>query len=203
MKYCPLDLVEGLFRRYVVYPSPHALTAHVLWIAHTHLMHLWDITPRLGFFSAEPASGKSRALEVSALLASNPINTFSISGNALIRRVDEGECSIFIDEIDGIYGTASARDANSILTAMLNAGYAKGAKAYRCGDATQKFKTEGYSAFAPVMMAGLNRARLPDALKTRMICVPMKRRLPGDAVEQFRQARPIRESLRIIERVVR
>jgi hypothetical protein len=38
MTYCALDLVENYLRRFVVYPSEHALTAHVLWIAHTHLI---------------------------------------------------------------------------------------------------------------------------------------------------------------------
>ena len=66
---CPLDLLEGFFKRYVVYPDDHALTAHVLWIPHTYMMDLWDITPRMGFLSAEPGSGKSRALEVSKLTA--------------------------------------------------------------------------------------------------------------------------------------
>jgi len=57
----PLDLVEAFLRRFVIYPSEHALVAHVLWIAHTHLMDCWDTTPRLAFMSAERMSGKTRA----------------------------------------------------------------------------------------------------------------------------------------------
>ena len=38
MTYTPLDLVESYLRRFVAYPSEHALVAHTLWIAHTHLM---------------------------------------------------------------------------------------------------------------------------------------------------------------------
>ena len=38
--YCPLDLVENFLRRFIIYPSEHALVAHILWIAHTHLMEL-------------------------------------------------------------------------------------------------------------------------------------------------------------------
>jgi hypothetical protein len=33
MTYSPLDLVENYLRRFVIYPSDHAVTAHVLWIA--------------------------------------------------------------------------------------------------------------------------------------------------------------------------
>jgi hypothetical protein len=64
--YCPLDLVENYLRRFVIYPSEHALAAHVLWIAHTHLMDHWESTPRLAFMSPEPESGKTRALEVTS-----------------------------------------------------------------------------------------------------------------------------------------
>ena len=57
---CPLDLVEAYLRRFVAYPSEHALVAHVLWIAHTHLIKCFDTTPRLAFMSAEKASGKTQ-----------------------------------------------------------------------------------------------------------------------------------------------
>jgi hypothetical protein len=70
--YCPLDLVESYLSRFVAYPSEHALVAHTLWIAHTHLMEEFDTTPRLAFMSAEPMSGKTRALEVSEHLVWDP-----------------------------------------------------------------------------------------------------------------------------------
>src|SRR6516225_3015805 len=72
----PLDLVELFLKRFVVYPSEHALVAHVLWIAHCHLMDCWETTPRLAFMSAEPGSGKTRALEVTALFVPNPKLSF-------------------------------------------------------------------------------------------------------------------------------
>src|SRR5262249_18757056 len=55
--------------------------------------------------------------------------------------------------------------------------------------------------YAPVMMAGLNRAKLPDSLKSRMIAIHMKRRLPGDEITDFRkrhaeaEAKAIRDTL--------
>lgn len=199
MSYCPLDLVENYFRRYVVYPSEHALTAHTLWIPHTYMMALWDITPRMGFFSPEPGSGKSRALEVSRRLAHKPMPTASITGAAFIRMVHEGEYTIFIDELECIYANAQARDANSALTSVLNAGFESDAVAHRCE--AKSNKPETFKIYAPVMLAGLNRAKLPDSLKSRMIAVHMKRRLPGDEIADFRkryaeaEAKPIREDL--------
>ena len=72
MTYCPLDLVENYLRRFVAYPSEQALAAHVLWIAHTHLIECFDTTPRLGFMSAEKESvfGTAKAQEANAELCS-------------------------------------------------------------------------------------------------------------------------------------
>src|SRR5436190_24142052 len=57
-----LRKVYDFLDRFIVYPSEHARVAHALWVLHAHLMDRWDTTPRMAFLSAEPASGKSRAL---------------------------------------------------------------------------------------------------------------------------------------------
>ena len=67
-----LDDVHAFLGRFVAYPSEHAHVAHTLWIAHAHLMDVWDSTPRIAFLSPEPGSGKTRALEVTELLVPNP-----------------------------------------------------------------------------------------------------------------------------------
>src|SRR5688500_15156687 len=58
-----LNKIETFLSRFVAYPSEYARIAHVLWIAHTHLMNAWENTARIAFLSPEPASGKTRALE--------------------------------------------------------------------------------------------------------------------------------------------
>src|SRR5262245_38845091 len=63
-----LDAVHRFLGRFVIYPSKETHDAHVLWIVHAHVMDAWESTPRIAFLSPEPASGKSRALEVSELL---------------------------------------------------------------------------------------------------------------------------------------
>ena len=54
-----LDQVRKFLVRFIAYPSEHAAIAHVLWIAHSHLMSAWESTPRIAFLSPEPASGKT------------------------------------------------------------------------------------------------------------------------------------------------
>jgi len=72
------DLYD-LTGRFIAYPSDHAHVAHVLWIAHTHLMDAWESTPRLAFLSPEPASGKTRALEITELLVPNPVEAINVT----------------------------------------------------------------------------------------------------------------------------
>ena len=199
MTYSPLDLVESYVGRFVAYPSEHALVAHVLWIAHAHSIECFDTTPRLAFMSAEKESGKTRALEVTALLVPDPILSISASPAVIVRLVSAGKPTILYDEIDAVFGNAKAQDANGDLCAILNGGYRRGASVYRCTTNGKKVEPEVLDAFAPVAVAGLRD--LPDTLASRSIFIRMKRRAPDEKVEPFRyryhsaEAAPIKEAL--------
>jgi hypothetical protein len=86
------------------------------------MMTAWDSTPRLAFLSAEPASGKTRALEITELLVPNPVTTVNVSPAYLFRKVgsDDGSTILF-DEIDTVFG-AKAKD-NEDIRGLLNAGH--------------------------------------------------------------------------------
>lgn len=199
MTYSPLDLVENYLRRFVAHPSDHALVAHCLWIAHAHLIDVFDTTPRLAFMSAEKELGKTRALEVTALLVPEPIFSISASPAVIVRLVSNGRPTILYDEIDGVFGNAKAQEANADLRSILNGGYRRGAKVHRCVTHGKKVETEELDAFSAVAVAGLRD--LPDTLASRSIFIRMKRRSPDEKVEPFRyrynadQARPIKEAL--------
>ena len=81
-----LKAVREFLGRFVAYPSDHAKTAHVLWCAYAHLMDSWESTPRLAFLSPEPASGKTRALEITELLVPNPVSAVNVSVSYLSGR---------------------------------------------------------------------------------------------------------------------
>ena len=200
MTYCPLDLVENYLRRFVVYPSEHALVAHVLWIAHTHLMDCWETTPRLTFMSAEKESGKTRALEVTALFVPNPRLSFSMSAAALVRIVAKGHetgniPTILYDEIDNVF--SKSEEGISELRGALNSGYRRGATSTRCINSGAGIAD--FICYAPLAMAGLKT--LPDTLASRTIFIHMRRRALDEPKESFRQryhpseAKPIAEAL--------
>ena len=197
-----LDLVESFYRRFIAYPSEHAVVAHVLWTAHTHLLECFETTPRLAIMSAEKASGKTRLLEVTALFVPSPQLSFGASAAALVRIIskghDDGEIpTILFDEIDNIFRGSSRDDGTGDLRAALNTGYRRGATSPRC--VNHGAGVVHFLCFAPLAVAGLRT--LPDTLASRAIFIHMRRRAPDEEVESFRlryhpaQAEPIMQEL--------
>jgi hypothetical protein len=188
MTYCPLDQVESYLRRFVVYPSESALVVHVLWIAHTHLMDVWETTPRLGVMSPEKESGKTRLLEVTEPFVPNPFMGFSMSAASLVRVIGKGHDdheipTILFDEIDNVF--CKSEEALGDLRAALNAGYRKGATAFRCVNSGAS--VQPYACFAPLAYAGIKVRKLPETLVSRTIFIQMRRAAPDEKKESFRQ----------------
>jgi Protein of unknown function (DUF3631) len=180
-----LDDVHTFLGRFVIYPSREAHDAHVLWIAHTHVMDAWESTPRIAFLSPEPASGKTRALEVSELLVPNPVEAVNVSPAYLFRKVGSqgGPPTILFDEIDTVFGPKAKE--NEEIRALLNSGHRRGAVAGRCVMHSKTAKTEEISSYSAVALAGLGW--LPDTILSRSVVIRMRRRAPDERVTPFRR----------------
>jgi hypothetical protein len=179
-----LSAVYGFLERFVAYPSEHAQVAHSLWIIHTHLMGRWESTPRLALLSPEPASGKTRALEVTELLVPNPVSAVNVTPAYLFRKVGNTEgVTILFDEIDTVFGPKAKE--NEEIRGLLNAGHRRGAVAGRCVVHGKQVMTEEIPAYAPVALAGLDG--LPDTILSRSVIIRMRRRHQDERVEQFRR----------------
>jgi hypothetical protein len=181
-----LDQVYAFLGRFIVYPDRHAQVAHALWVAHAHMMAAWDTTPRLAFLSPEPASGKTRALEVSELVVPRPTPAINVSPAYLVRKVqaDEGLPTILFDEIDAVFGR-KPREGTEDLRSLLNAGYRRGATVGRCVMHGSIAVPEELPAFCAVALAGLND--LPDTIHSRSVIVKMRRRAPDEIIEPYRR----------------
>jgi hypothetical protein len=180
-----LDNVHRFLGQFVSYPSLEAHTAHVLWIAHTHLMDAWESTPRIAFLSPEPGSGKTRALEVTETLVPRPVEAVNVTPAYLFRKVadPDGRPTILFDEIDTVFGP-KAKD-NEEIRAMLNAGHRKGASAGRCVVRGKIIETEEIEAYCALALAGLGT--IPDTILSRSVVIRMRRRGPGEKVEPYRR----------------
>ena len=193
-----LNDVYAFLGRFISYPSLHARTAHALWIAHAHMMDIWDSTPRLAFMSPERGSGKTRALETTECLVPRPVHSVNNSVAYVIRKVadDSGRPTILYDEVDALFSNKAPDKAD--LLALLNAGHRKGATSGRCVVDGGKVRLEELPAYSALALAGLRS--LPDTIASRSILVEMRRRAPDETIEPFgpihrSQARPIYDDL--------
>jgi hypothetical protein len=191
-----LNQVSAFLSRFIVYPSEHAQIAHVLWIAHAHLMAAWESTPRIAFLSPEPESGKTRSMEVSELLVPNSVAAVNVTPAYLFRKVggEDGPPTVLFDEIDTVFGPKAKE--NEELRALLNSGHRRGATAGRCVVRGKIVETEEISSYAAVALAGLGW--LPETILSRSIIIRMRRRARDEKIEPFRRRvhAPIGEALR-------
>lgn len=177
--------LEQFLARFVLYPSEHARTAHVLWLIHTHAMDAWESTARIAFLSPEPNSGKTRALELSETLVPRPIEAVNTTCAYLFRKVadPQGLPTILYDEVDTLFGPRAKE--NEEIRGFLNAGHRRGAMAGRCVVKGKTVVTEELPAYCAVLLAGLGN--LPDTILTRSVIVRMRRRAPGEIIEPYRR----------------
>ena len=180
-----LGEVHAFLGRFIAYPSVDTHIAHALWVVHTHLMDCWETTPRIAFLSPEPESGKTRALEISALLVAQPVMAINVSPAYIFRKVAADAPTILFDEADTVFGqkTGNSTSAEEV-RGLLNAGHRRGAVAGRCVVQGQTVKTEELPAYSAVALAGIGN--LPDTILSRSILVPMRRRSPGERVQPYR-----------------
>ena len=195
------DDIHAFLGRFVAYPSEHAQVAHTLWIVHTHLMDEWESTPRIAFLSPEPGSGKTRALEVSALLVPNPVEAVNVTPAYLFRKVGDkdGRPTILYDEIDTVFGPRAKE--NEEIRGLINAGHRRGANAGRCVVRGKEIITEEIPAYCAVALAGLGG--LPDTILSRCVIIRMRRRAPSERVEPYRHSVHSPEGYALRDRIAR
>jgi len=156
-------------------------------------------TPRLVLDSAEPGSGKTRVLELLALLCRRPKLAISTTTAALYRRLAQGPLTVLLDEVDAIFNPKNGGNYED-LRALLNAGYKRGATVDRCVGDAAKMRVQELPVFAPVALAGL-AGKMPSTITSRAITIHMRRRAPGEHVMPYRErdaeqdAKPLREQL--------
>jgi len=192
-----LGELEAFMRRFVVMSDAHVV-AIALWIAHTHAVEAADATPYLAVTSPTKRSGKSRLLEVLALLVRNPLRTGGVSEAALFRSIGGDEApTLLMDEVDAIFGP-KARDHEDV-RALLNAGYTRGTPAIRCVGEGAKMRVEKFDVFCPKALAGIGD--LPDTIADCSLPIRLKRRARTEPAERFRardvtaEGTPLRERL--------
>ncbi len=190
------DVIDFV-RQYVVLPGDAEAAAVALFVLHTWALDGAHATPYLLVVSPEKRSGKTRLLEVLALLVRSPWHTNSTSEAAMFRKIERDAPTLLLDEIDAVFGSASER--TEPLRAILNSGNRRGVTVTRC--AGKEHEVAEFSVWCPKVLAGIDKdRRLPETIRDRAISIRMRRRHDGENVIRFRErkaqalAAPIREA---------
>jgi Protein of unknown function (DUF3631) len=175
---CILDDVYTYIERFVKFSSEQELAAVVAWAAHTHLIDAFYTTPRLTVLSAEKRSGKSRLIEILNLLVQSPISTIGpsaagmYSAVAVAKREGKPTPTLLLDEVDKLFERQDTAD----IVAVINGGYRRGATILKATYMDGKRGFEELDAFCPVLLAGIDKGRIPDTIIDRSVIRRMKRR---------------------------
>jgi hypothetical protein len=178
-----LDAASAFIARFVHFPSEAALNAATLWAAHSHHTDAdgklaFNTTPRIGFVSDEPASGKTMAMSTMGLLCRKAEVSHDLRALGLATAINEDRVDVLIDEFDGLVGSGNN---NSQLRGMVLSGYKRREANWRRGS------KPAICIFGAVAFAGLGSkimsASVLKALRSRTIFVRMVAAEPGDIEE--------------------
>jgi hypothetical protein len=177
-----LDGLVAFIRRFVALSLVQAIMVG-LWIVHTHAFDAADCTPYLHIKSAEKRSGKTRLLEVLALLAARPWLTGRVSAAVLVRKTANEQASLLLDESDAAF--KGDKEYAEALRGILNAGFRRGGVTSICVGQGANLSYRDFPVFSPKAIAGIGK--LPDTIADRAIPIQLRRRRRSEHVERFRQ----------------
>lgn len=178
-----LDDVARFMRRFVVFADEHQPVALALYVAHTYLVDEADQTPFLHIRSPEKRCGKSRLLEVLALLVQNPWAVVQPSEATLYRKLDqEPKPTLLLDEVDTLLKPRHGDEAAERIRGIINAGNRRTSTVPRCVGPTQQIVE--FNIFSAKVLAGIGE--LPDTVADRSVTIELRRKAPGELPERFR-----------------
>ncbi len=193
-----LDDVRSFIRRFVVMGGPEA-TLTALWCVHTHCIGAADLTPYISVTSATMRCGKSRLLDVLALLVARPVRTTHLTRAALARVLDaDPPPTLLIDELDATF--AGSKELAEQLRGILNAGYERGAMTMLMMPARGRaWDVKRLNCFGPKAFATIGK--LPTTIADRSIPITLRRRRRDEPLGRFRGRGPRQDGERLYERL--
>jgi hypothetical protein len=186
--------VVSWVRRYVALSEDQAVILAV-WVMHTYAFDASETTPYIHITAPEKACGKPRLMDVLVAIADKPIRSGGMTAAALVRCIDNGAPTIFLDEMDAQLG--GDKEYGEAIRGILNEGFRRGGKFFKCDGKSHELRE--FNAYSPKCFAGIGR--IPETVASRSIAIEMRRKLPNETVASFRQrdveaaAIPIRSSL--------
>lgn len=177
-----LDEISEIICRFVILDAKQADTA-ALWIAHTYLIDIIDISPIAIINAPEKACAKTLFQTLLARMAYRPMPAANASVSALFRAVELWKPTILFDEADTFFRE------NKELQGLINAGYKRGGYVLRSESTGESFEPRMFSVYSAKSIAGISLERhLPDSTMSRGIIFNMRRKLAHESVTRMRHA---------------
>ncbi len=123
------DKAEALLAGYMKFPHPMMAAVAALWAIGTWKFQEFDAYPYLVITALTKQAGKTRLMELTAMLSFNPEQGTAISSTGLYRPMSDSEgegVTLFNDEAEPL-----SSEAAGTLRSVINAGYRRGAKVKR------------------------------------------------------------------------
>jgi putative DNA primase/helicase len=172
------SLLEGVLQsleRFVV-ADEGALLAAALWIVAAAAHEAFNVFPMPLITAPTRECGKTRLLDVMARLVPRPMPSGSATP-AVLYRSTESRPTILLDELDQWV------EKDPELIGFLNNGWQPNIPFRRCNK--ESHEIEEFPCWCPKALAMIGLPK-NDALVSRCIVIPMRRKLKGETVERFR-----------------
>jgi hypothetical protein len=188
-----LDDLSAFIGRYLVLSQAQS-DVSALWVAHTHAVDAAEFTPYLHISSPVLRSGKTLLLKILRMLVAKPWFTGRVTSAVLVRKTHAQHPTLLLDESDTAF--TAGGDYAETLRGVLNTGFERTGTYSMC-NRNGDWYPQDFSTFSPKAIAGIGR--LPDTVEDRSIPIKLKRKLPTEACERFREklVRPVADQLRV------
>jgi Protein of unknown function (DUF3631) len=172
-----LDGLAQTIAEFVIMGTEEAW-AVALWIVFTHAFDAAAVAPKLWIKSAEKRSGKSRLLELLAILVRRALVASYMTPAVIFRLIEARKPTLLLDEFDTfIHGDERLRG-------LLDAGFDKAHSSIWICVGDDREPTE-FSVWAPMAFAGIGS--IPDTVADRSIRIELERKARERKVARLRR----------------
>lgn len=154
-----------------------------LWALHCWAISAFDYTPYLRVSAPEKRCGKSRLLDVLAMVTPRPWRTEHATAAVLYRRIEGEGPTLLLDEIDR--QMQGDKEASAAIVGVLNSGFEREGKFSACEKTADGIGYRDFRTFCPKALAGI--AKTWDTVEDRSVPVALRRKAPSERVAMFRR----------------
>lgn len=161
--------VEGNYEYYIDFLDKRIYNFLSLWVIGTYLFPIFKTYPYI-YIGGVKESGKTKTLYLTSLMSFNSIFSSNMSTSSIFRLIQNGRCTLFIDESEKLVNPERAQEFRSILLQ----GYKSGSKVFRSEkNFRDKFVVESFEVYSPKIIA--NIFGIEDVIGSRCIRIIMQR----------------------------